>query len=95
MSHFISQTFLVPVWFITIGVLALSTPPPTIGMAAFMFLVGAVIVPFGIFAIGLKRPVVAPLDHARPISPDTCRARVAAIAEGDARDLLRMDSDKG
>jgi hypothetical protein len=56
MSHVISQTFLVPAWFITIGVLALSTPPPTIGMAAFMFVAGVVILPFAIFAIGLKRP---------------------------------------
>jgi len=88
MSHFISHTFLVPAWFITIGILALSTPPPTIGMAAFLFIAGAVILPFAIFAIGLKRPVVALLSHARPSSPDACRAQVAAIAEGDARDLL-------
>ena len=66
MSRFFSQSFLIPTWFITIGVVALSTPPPTIGMAAFLFLGGVVIVPAVIFALGLRlRPVVASPPRAR------------------------------
>ena len=96
MSRFLSQNFLTPAWFILIGVVALSTPPPTIGMAAFLLIGGVVIVPAVVFSLGLRlRPAVASPRRARPIWQDAWRARAAAIAESDARDLLRMDSDQG
>lgn len=96
MSRFVSQSFLTPAWFILIGVVALSTPPPTMGMAAFLLVGGVVIVPAVIFALGLRlRPAGASPRRARPIWQDAWRARAAEIAESDGRDLLRMDSDKG
>ena len=92
---FFSQNFLIPAWFITIGVVALSTPPPTMGVAAFL-LVGVVIVPAAIFALGLRwSSAAAAPSLAQPTWQDARRTRVSAIAEGDARDLARMDSDKG
>ena len=95
MSMFFSQNFLIPAWFITIGVVALSTPPPTMGVAAFL-LVGVVIVPAAIFALGLRwSSAAAAPSLAQPTWQDARRTRVSAIAEGDARDLARMDSDKG
>jgi hypothetical protein len=96
MSMFFSQNFLIPAWFITIGVVALSTPPPTMGVAAFLLVGGVVIVPAAIFALGLRwSSAAAAPSLAQPTRQDARRTRVSAIAEGDARDLARMDSDKG
>jgi hypothetical protein len=94
MSILLSRMCVVPTWFVVVGLVALSSPPIA---PARVLLLGAVVAASAvIITFALRRGPNAP--GAMDIQRMWHRARhdrAALGVDGDAQDLMRMDSDKG
>lgn len=76
---------LAAVWLVVFGLFAVSASGAFVGKNALWLVLGALVTPAIIFTLAARRSRSAAMTG--PLAP--------ALAASDARDLLRMDSDKG
>ncbi len=94
MSILLSRVCVVPTWFAVVGLVALSSPPI---VPKGILLLGAVVAASAvIITLVLRRGLkgAGAMDVQR-MWHRGCDDRVALGLDGDAQDLMRMDSDKG
>lgn len=94
MTLLLNRVTVWPTWFLIVGVVALSSPPPPtiagIVIAGLAIIMSAVIVTFALRIRSTARWPVAVQRAWHNAHHDR-----AALAEADAGDVMRMDSDKG
>ena len=93
MSMLLSRMCVVPTWFVVVGLVALSSPPivPKGVLLGAVVAASAVIITF-VLRRGLNGPGAMDIQRMWHRGRDD---RAALGLDGDAQDLMRMDSDKG
>ena len=94
MSILLSRVCVVPTWFVVVGLVALSSPPIVPNGVLFLGAVvaaSAVIITF-VLRRGLNGAGAMDIQRVWHRERDD---RAALGRDGDAQDLIRMDSDKG
>ena len=91
MSILLSWVSVVPTWFVVVGLVALSSVPKGVLFLDAVVAASAVIITF---VLGRGRNGAGAMDIQRMWHRER-DDRAALGLDGDAQDLMRMDSDKG
>jgi hypothetical protein len=91
MSILLGRVSVVPTWFVVVGLVALSSPPIGVLFLGAVVATSAVIITF-VLRRGLNGAGAMDTQRMWHRERDD---RAALGLDGDAQDLMRMDSDKG